>query len=134
MKCVTIAALQKKKTYPRVIGSGDFDGDNRPDIIIPNYGSRIVHYKNRNLNRGIKLNMKGDSLNLIGLKARLRYQDGNWGPLYEYSPKYGYRKEAANYFIFGYNQKPEAIEIIGPVARYELPIELGQDSYALPQK
>ena len=128
------SGIAEKNTYPRVIGSGDFDGDNRPDIIIPNYGSRIVHYKNRNLTRGIKLNMKGNSLDLIGLKARLRYQNGNWGPLYEYSPKYGYRKEAANYFIFGSNQKPEAIEIIGPVARYELPIELGQDSYALPQQ
>jgi len=118
-------------TYPRVVGSGDFNDDNRPDLIIPDYNGGIRYYENKDLNRGIKLKLKGDSLNLIGLKARLRYKDGNNGPLYEYTPKYGYRKEAPNHFIFGVRSPVEAIEVIGRSAKQELKIVPGRSTYFL---
>ncbi|MBQ30947.1 MAG: hypothetical protein CL923_00010 [Deltaproteobacteria bacterium] len=124
------SGIERNNTHPRVISSGDFDGDNRPDLIIPSYGAGVRHYKNITPGEGIKLQLTGDSLKLIGLKARLRYRDGSQGPLYEYTPKYGYRKEAANHFIFGIRAPVEAIEIIG---LGELPVVPGQVAYTLPQ-
>ena len=86
---------------------------------------------NKDLNGGIKLKLKGDSLNLIGLKARLRYKDRNKGPIYEYTPKYGYRKEAPNHFIFGVRSPVEAIEVIDRSTMQELKIVPGRSTYFL---
>ena len=86
---------------------------------------------NKDLNGGIKLKLKGDSLNLIGLKARLRYKDRNKGPIYEYTPKYGYRKEAPNHFIFGVRSPVEAIEVINRSTMQELKIVPGRSTYFL---
>jgi hypothetical protein len=116
-------------TYPRVVGSGDFNGDNRPDLIIPDYNGGVRYYTNKIQNQGIKLRLNGDSTKLIGLKARLRYKDGSKGPMYEYVPKYGYRKEAPKYFIFGALVTVEVIEIIDRFKVSELKIVPGQSTY-----
>ena len=71
----------------------------------------------------------GDSLARIGTKARLLYKDGSKGATYEYISKYGYRKEAPNYFILGYKKPVTAIEIIEDSATHILGIKPGQSSY-----
>ena len=116
-------------TYPRIIGSGDFNEDNRPDLVIPDYNGGIRYYTNKNPKNGIKLRLNGDSTKLIGLKARLRYKGGSKGPMYEYVPKYGYRKEAPRYFIFGSRVTVEVIEIIDRFKVSELKIVPGKSSY-----
>jgi hypothetical protein len=117
-------------TYPRIIGSGDFNEDNRPDLVIPDYNGGIRYYTNKNPKKGIKLRLNGDSTKLIGLKARLRYKDGSKGPLYEYTPKYGYRKEAPSHFIFGVRSPVEAIEIIDLDTLRELKIVPDRSTYS----
>jgi hypothetical protein len=117
-------------TYPRIIGSGDFNEDNRPDLVIPDYNGGIRYYTNKNPKKGIKLRLNGDSTKLIGLKARLRYKDGSKGPLYEYIPKYGYRKEAPSHFIFGVRSPVEAIEIIDLDTLRELKIVPDRSTYS----
>ena len=71
-----------------------------------------------------------NSLNLVGIKVRLRYKDESQGPLYEYTPKYGYRKEAPNYFIFGVCSPAEAIEIIDRDTLRELKIVPDRSTYS----
>jgi hypothetical protein len=123
------SGIAKNGTHPRIIGSGDFNGDNRPDIVIPDYDGGVRYYTNKIQNQGIKLRLNGDSTKLIGLKARLRYKDGRKGTMYEYVPKYGYRKEAPKYFIFGARVTVEAIEIIDRFKVSELKIVPGQSTY-----
>jgi hypothetical protein len=123
------SGIVANSTYPRIIGSGDFNEDNRPDLIIPDYNGGIRYYTNKTPKQGIKLRLNGDSTKLIGLKARLRYKDGSKGPMYEYVPKYGYRKEAPKYFIFGARVTVEVIEIIDRFKVSELKIVPGQSTY-----
>jgi hypothetical protein len=123
------SGIAANSTYPRIIGSGDFNEDNRPDLVIPDYNGGVRYYTNKIQNQGIKLRLNGDSTKLIGLKARLRYKDGRKGPMYEYVPKYGYRKEAPKYFIFGARVTVEAIEIIDRFKVSELKIVPGQSTY-----
>ncbi len=123
------SGIAANSTYPRIIGSGDFNEDNRPDLIIPDYNGGIRYYTNKTQNQGIKLRLNGDSTKLIGLKARLLYKDGSKGPMYEYVPKYGYRKEAPQYFIFGTRVTVDAIEIIDRFKVSELKIVPGQSTY-----
>ena len=123
------SGIERNNTHPRVIGSGDFNEDNRPDLIIPDYNGGISYYTNKILKQGIKLRLNGDSTKMIGLKARLRYKDGSKGPMYEYVTKYGYRKEAPKYFIFGARVTVEVIEIIDRFKVSELKIVPGQSTY-----
>jgi len=124
------SGIAKNGTHPRIIGSGDFNGDNRPDIVIPDYNGGVRYYTNKTQKQGIKLRLNGDSAKLIGLKARLHYKDGSKGPIYEYVPKYGYRKETPKYFIFGVRSPVEAIEIIDSDTLRELKIVPGQSTYS----
>jgi len=115
--------IARNNSFSRVIGSGDFNSDNKPDIFFPKYAGDVNYYANTTIRSdGIKLQLNGNTLDLIGLKARLRYRDGSKGPLYEYTPKYGYRKEAPNYFIFGSDSLAVAIEIINGAKHIELDI------------
>ena len=123
------SGIAANRSYPRTIGSGDFNEDNRPDLVIPDYNGGVRYYTNKTQNQGIKLRLSGDSAKLIGLKARLLYKDGSKGPMYEYVPKYGYRKEAPQYFIFGARVTVEAIEIIDRFKVSELKIVPGQSAY-----
>ena len=123
------SGITANSTYPRIIGSGDFNEDNRPDLVIPDYNGGVRYYTNKIQNQGIKLRLNGDSIKLIGLKARLLYKDGTKGPMYEYVPKYGYRKEAPKYFIFGARVTVEVIEIIDRFKVGELKIVPGQSTY-----
>jgi hypothetical protein len=125
------SGIAKNGTHPRIIGSGDFNGDNRPDIVIPDYNGGVRYYTNKTQKQGIKLRLNGDSAKLIGLKARLHYKDGSKGPIYEYTPKYGYRKEAPNHFIFGVRSPVEAIEVIDRSTMQELKIVPGRSTYFL---
>ena len=126
------AGIARNNAFPRVVGSGDLNSDNKPDIIIPQYAGDVNYYANTtSRSDGIKLQLNGNTLDLIGLKARLRYRDGSKGPLYEYTPKYGYRKEAPNYFIFGSDSPAVAIEIINSAKHIELDILPGIKTYQL---
>jgi hypothetical protein len=49
--------------------------------------------------------------------------------MYEYVPKYGYRKEAPSHFIFGVRSPVEVIEIIDQFKEIELKIVPGKTSY-----
>jgi len=121
--------LGKNRSFPRVLASGDYNGDNQPDLAIPEYNGYLRYFVNQASRSGIKLILGGDSLARIGTKARLLYKDGSKGATYEYISKYGYRKEAPNYFIFGYNKPVTAIEIIEDSATHTLGIKPGRSSY-----
>ena len=121
--------LGKNRSFPRVLASGDYNGDNQPDLAIPEYNGYLRYFVNQASRSGIKLILGGDSLARIGTKARLLYKDGSKGATYEYISKYGYRKEAPNYFIFGCNKPVKAIEIIEDSVTHNLGIKPGQSSY-----
>lgn len=121
--------LGKNRSFPRVLASGDFNGDNQPDLVIPEYNGYLRYFVNQASRNGIKLILGGDSLARIGTKARLLYKDGSKGVTYEYISKYGYRKEAPNYFILGYDKPVTGIEIMEDSATYNLGIKPGQSSY-----
>ena len=121
--------LGKNRSFPRVLASGDYNGDNQPDLAIPDYNGYLRYFVNQASRSGIKLILGGDSLARIGTKARLLYKDGSKGATYEYISKYGYRKEAPNYFIFGYSKPVTAIEIIEDSVTHNLGIKPGQSSY-----
>ena len=121
--------LGKNRSFPRVLASGDYNGDNQPDLAIPEYNGYLRYFVNQASRSGIKLILGGDSLARIGTKARLLYKDGSKGATYEYISKYGYRMEAPNYFILGYKKPVTAIEIIEDSATHNLGIKPGQSSY-----
>ncbi len=89
----------------------DINDDNKPDIIIGDYGKIYRTYKNKTNKLAIKLTLIGNDIDLYGVKARLRYKDDTLGPLITYIPRAQYRISSRPVFYFGYEEMPKTIEL-----------------------
>ena len=104
--------LGKNRSFPRVLASGDYNGDNQPDLAIPDYNGYLRYFVNQASRSGIKL-LRVDSLPGLELKPD-SHKDGSKGATYEYISKYGYRKEAPNYLylvIANLSQQSRSLKI-----------------------
>ncbi|MDB4530869.1 VCBS repeat-containing protein [bacterium] len=115
----------------RTVTSPDINGDNRPDIIIGDYGKAYAIHTNISNDNGIKLNLQGNDNALVGLKARIRYLNGSLGPVYEYSPKQGFRSSKGRSFIFNNSRNIESILIDHRNKKHVIDIKENIDEYSV---
>ena len=96
---------------PRSVSSLDINNDNKPDIVIGDNGRPYAFHENISTGTGLKLKLIGNENALAGLKARIKYSNGNLGPMFEYSPKQGFRSSKSRSIIFAHSKDVESIII-----------------------
>jgi len=116
---------------PRSISSPDINDDNKPDIVIGDYGRPYAFHKNIGTGTGLKLKLIGNENALAGLKARIKYSNGNLGPMFEYSPKQGFRNSKSRSIIFAHSKDVESILIDHHLGESIIPVTEGKRRFSV---
>ena len=90
---------------PRCILYQDLNGDNKPDILIGDYGKNYISYNNVIKNKPLKLNIRGNDIDTFGAKINIKYESGDTGPLLVYTPRKAYRTSIQPEFYLGTRKK-----------------------------
>lgn len=93
---------------PRCILTQDLNNDNKPEMIIGDYGKNYISYKNNTKNLAYKLNIIGNDIEIFGAKINVKYESGSSGPLYVYTPRISYRTTIKPEFYLG-SRKEEKV-------------------------
>ena len=118
---------------PRCILAHDLNNDNRPEIIIGDYGKSYKTYVNRSNNGAFKLTIKGDDVNIFGAKITIKYKSGDTGSLNVYTPRKGYRTSSTPQFCLGYekSRKVTGLNVVVGSSEHFIPVEPAVFSYTL---
>ncbi len=101
--------LSRDMFSPRCILAHDLNNDNKPEIIIGDYGKSYMTYINRSKNKAFKLGIIGDDVSIFGAKIKIKYDSGDTGPLYVYTPRKGYRTATTPQFCLGYEKNRKVV-------------------------
>jgi len=115
----------------RSVSSPDINNDNRPDIVIGDHGRPYALHENIGTGAGLKLKLIGNENSLIGLKARIRHTNGNLGPMFEYSPKQGFRSSKSRSIIFAHSKDVESILIDHHLGGSIIPVTEDKREYSV---
>lgn len=92
---------------------GDYNEDGRVDLAVSQNGADLKLFKNISGKKMLSIKLLGPSSNTwaIGSGARLVFPDGEKGPFKEIQAGSGYWSQNSRVLLFGYSEKPVAIEI-----------------------
>lgn len=96
---------------PRCILAHDLNNDNKPEIIIGDYGKKYISYRNTSKNKAFKLTIIGDDIDIFGAEINIKYESGDTGPLHVYTPRKGYRTTITPQFYLGHEKKHQVVGI-----------------------
>ena len=116
---------------PRSVSSPDINNDNKPDIVIGDNGRPYAFHENIGTGTGLKLKLIGNENALAGLKARIKYSNGNLGPMFEYSPKQGFRNSKSRSIIFAHSKDVESILIDHHLGESIIPVTEDKRKYSV---
>jgi hypothetical protein len=99
--------------------------------VIGDYGRPYAFHKNIGTGTGLKLKLIGNENALAGLKARIKYSNGNLGPMFEYSPKQGFRNSKSRSIIFAHSKDVESILIDHHLGESIIPVTEGKRRFSV---
>ncbi|MDA7497100.1 CRTAC1 family protein [bacterium] len=99
----------------------DFNHDGRLDFVSSQNGGPTKTYLNQSDRSGIRVRLRGNSGNrqAIGSRVRLVYSEKRFGPRQEIGLGAGFWSQDSGTLILGYDDIPEAIEILWPTGATE---------------
>jgi hypothetical protein len=93
----------------------DYDMDGRPDLVVTQNGNRTRLYRNKNGEPGIRVRLKGDTGNPLGIGAVMRLQfESGLGPAREVHAGSGYWSQDSPVQVLAVPQDPQSIWIRWP--------------------
>jgi hypothetical protein len=98
--------------------------------VIGDYGRPYAFHENISTGTGLKLKLIGNENALAGLKARIKYSKGNLGPMFEYSPKQGFRSSKSRSIIFAHSEDIESIIIDHHMGESIIPVTEDKREYS----
>lgn len=118
---------------PRCILNQDLNLDNKPDIIIGDYGKKYIAYKNNSKNKALKVNIRGNDIDIYGAKIHIKYESGDTGPLLVYTPRKAYRTSIKPEFYLGSRKEHQVagINIQLKNKKYYIPVKKNLFNYSL---
>jgi hypothetical protein len=118
---------------PRCILTQDLNNDNKPDIIMGDYGKKYMSYRNKSKNTAFKLTIIGDDIDIFGAKINIRYESGDTGPLHVYTPRKGFRTTMKPEFYLGHEIEHQVVGINIQLKNnmYYIPIRKNIYNYSL---
>jgi hypothetical protein len=115
----------------------DFDHDGRLDLVAAQNSAATKLYRNQSPRSGLRLSLRGDELNPIGIGVtlRLRFPDGRFGPAHEIRAGEGYWSQSGSTVVLGNPQNAREVEVLWPGGRRELfSIPNGQSEYVIEKR
>lgn len=102
----------------RGAGHADFDGDGRIDVAVTQHGGTTRLFKNRGAAPGLRVRLRGDSLNPDGIGAQVRVFFGaRAGPVREVQAGSGYWSQNGAVQVFGVPTPPTRVQVRWPGGR-----------------
>ena len=126
--------IQKGEFHARTISTFDFNEDCKPDILVGNIKGAYHLYSNASEKNGIKINLIGNDINLVGSKVMIEYSNGKLGPASEFPSKTEYRVQRDRSMFFGLRNEPINILIKNKSIIQRVPILEGRSNYKIDLK
>ena len=99
----------------------DFNHDGRLDFVSSQNAGPTKTYLNQSDRSGIRVRLRGHNGNrqAVGARVRLMFSGKRFGPRQEISLGAGYWSQDSGTLILGYDEVPEALEILWPTGLIE---------------